>query len=130
MAVLATTYDVEARLQRTLEGVELTASAVFLEEAAGIARRAIPGLDASVTVDANLAAVVAGKIAGAVARVLRNPDGVNFEQIGAYAYRRADAVADGSLYLTVDELALMRPAGTSRRVGSQKLLARGYEPIL
>lgn len=129
MAPLASIPDVEARLQRTLAGVELTAAGVLLDEASAIARRAIPGIDASVSADVNLAGVVAGKVATAVARVLRNPEGMSQETIGAYAYRRADAVADGSLYLSEAELAQMRPAGTSRRVGSQKLVARGYEPL-
>lgn len=129
MAALADVPDVEARLQRGLSGVEITAALVFLDEASGLARRAIPGLDAAVVVDLDLAAVVAGKIAGAVVRVLRNPSGLNFEQIGAYAYRRADAVADGSLYLTAEELAQMRPAVSAvRRVGSQKLSAWGWSP--
>lgn len=128
MTLLATVFDVEARLQRNLTDLEHTAAAVFLEEAEGIVRRAIPGIDASLVADPNLAVVVAGRVAGAVARVLRNPEGLTFEQIGAYAYRRADAVADGSLYLTAAELAQMRPAAASRRVGSQKLQAIGYEP--
>lgn len=127
MADLATTYDVEARLQRNLSGVELTAAVVFLQEASGIARRAIPDIDASIATDVNLTEVVAGRIAAAVARVLRNPDGLVQESIGAYAYRRADAVADGALFLSADELTQMRPAASSRRIGSQKLLARGYE---
>lgn len=129
MADLATIGDVEARLLRTVTGVELTAAAVFLQEASEIVRRTIPGIDVSVAADVNLRGVVAGRVAGAVVRVLRNPDGLVQESIGAYAYRRADAVADGSLYLTDGELAQMRPAVSSRRMGSQKLQARGYEPL-
>ncbi len=126
MAALATVFDVEARLQRALDGVELAAAEVFLDEVSGIARRAIPGIDASTVADPNLAQVVVGRIAGAVARVLRNPEGLTFEQIGAYGYRRADAVADGLLYLSAADLAQMRPVTATRRVGSQRLAARGY----
>ena len=39
-----------------------------------------------------------------VLRVLRNPDGLVQESIDDYAYRRADAVADGLLYATPREL--------------------------
>ena len=127
MPALATIEDVEARIQRTFTGAEQVAAAVFLDEVSGIARRAIPGIDASVAADANLAQVVVGRIAGAVARVLRNPEGLSSEQVGAYGYRRADAVADGLLYLSASELAQMRPVAASKRVSSQKLLARGYE---
>lgn len=53
---------------------------------------------------------VVAVLSAAVLRVLRNPDGKVSETIDDYAYRRADGVSDGSLYLTADELARLTPA--------------------
>lgn len=132
MATLVSTGDVQDRLQRPLAGVELTAALVFVSEVSAMARLAVPGLDAAVTANADFATVVAGRLAGAVLRVLRNPDGKIQESIDDYAYRRADAVADGSLYLSDADLAALRalPDSTASigKVGSQKLSAYGYRP--
>lgn len=128
---LAQTADVEVRLARTLAGAELAFSQALLVEVSAMARLAVPGLDAQIGADANFDAVVVGRIAGAVVRVLRNPDGLVLETVDDYTRRRAEAVADGTLHLSVADLAALRsgPGAVSAGrsvVGSQKLAARGY----
>jgi len=55
----------------------------------------------------DMALLVRGVAVDAVLRVLRNPDGKVQEGIDDYTYRRADAVADGALYLTPAEITLI-----------------------
>lgn len=106
MAVYAQISDVEAQW-RPLQGGETTAATALLERVSALMRLHVADLDAQVAAKPDLALVASGVAVDAVLRVLRNPDGKVSEQIDDYSYRRSDAVADGSLYLTDSEVALI-----------------------
>lgn len=115
MAAYASTTDVEA-LWQPLTEQQTAAAVVLLDRVSALMRFRSPGLDARVVADPDLALVVSGVAVDAVLRVLRNPDSKVQESIDDYSYRRADAVADGSLYLTPGELdQLADPAAASTR---------------
>ena len=48
-------------------------------------------------------------------RVLDNPRGVVAETVGPWSFRRSDAVADGWLYLTSQELAQLNSGAAAPR---------------
>jgi hypothetical protein len=121
----ATVADVEGRW-RPLTDAEAAVAGTWLADASELLRLQVPSIDARVADESVSAAFVAGVVARAVLRVLRNPDGKVSESIDDYTYRRADGVADGSLFIAAEDLALLRPAG-SRGTSSVRLLARGYE---
>ena len=120
MADLATVTDVETRW-RTLTADETAVVEVLLGDASGIIRVEVPTVDARITDGTLDADTVAGVVVQMVLRVMRNPDGKVQESIDDYAYRRADAVADGALYLRDYERRLLQPARA--RAGSTKLQA-------
>ncbi len=128
MAALATTSDVAALFQQALTDVQTLAAVNLLERASAMIRLAAPGIDARIVLSTDLATVVRGVAVDSVLRVLRNPQGFITENVDIYAYRRSDAVADGRLYLTPGELAVLRPTAGSARVGSQQLTTYGYGP--
>ncbi len=109
----AGTGDV-AHLFGDLTGDQTLAAAVLLERVSALIRTAAPGIDARMATDADLALVVRGIAVDAVLRVLRNPQGFASETIADYGYRRADAVADGALYLTPRELAMLTVPSSAR----------------
>lgn len=110
----ATVGDVR-NLYGTLTDVQTLAATVLLDRISAEIRIKSPGIDARVVTDSDLALVVSGVAVDAVLRVLRNPDSKVQEAIDDYSYRRADAVADGALYLTSGEIAkLTDPAITPR----------------
>ena len=120
MADLATIADVEARW-RTLSADEAATAATLITDASGMVRVRVPTIDDRLAAGTLSAETVAGVVARMVLRVMRNPEGKVSESIDDYTYRRSDAVADGSLYLSDDELRLLRPPRA--RVGSVKLQA-------
>jgi hypothetical protein len=80
----------------------------------------------------DLGVLARGVLVDAVLRVLRNPDGKVQESIDDYSYRRADAVADGSLYLTDDEWALLAGPGSAVASNSFTIVpygVRGHGPV-
>lgn len=111
MADYASYLDVERVLARPLAGAEVTAAQALLQRVSALMRLEVPNLDARVQANPDFAVVVRGYAADAVKRVLQNPDGKVQESIDDYSYRRADAVADGVLYLTPAELAGLRAGG-------------------
>ena len=52
-------------------------------------------------------------LCAAVLRVLKNPDGKQREQLEDYSYQMADGAASGTLYLTDEELLVLRPSSPS-----------------
>lgn len=100
---------------RTLTTEEAYSASVLLERVSAVMRLNSAGLDDRIAGDPDLAIVASGIAVDAVLRVLRNPDGKVQEAIDDYSYRRADAVADGVLYLTPSELAQLAPGGTTAR---------------
>jgi Phage protein Gp19/Gp15/Gp42 len=115
MAAYATPDHV-ADQWRPLTDQEVYAATVLLNRVSALIRLGSPGLDARLVTDPDLALVVSGIAVDAVLRVLRNPDGKVQEAIDDYSYRRADAVADGVLYVTDREFAQLAPStGPSSR---------------
>lgn len=107
MPALVEVEHVEARLQRSLAGAELTAAQSLIDEVSAMARLAVAGLADLVAASADHATVVAGRLAAAVERVLRNPSGFVREQVDDYSYQRADATARGALYLSDEDLRVL-----------------------
>lgn len=108
----ATTADIADRWH-PLSSAEQTVANALLDDAWAYLTADLSTLDARLTaVEVNPAVVVA-VVCSMVLRVLRNPDGKVQESLDDYAYRRADAVADGVLYATPDELDRLSPVGSS-----------------
>lgn len=116
MPALATSLHIEERLGRALSPSEGVTANAYLEQASALLRLRVPSVDSRITAATLDPELVAGVVADAVIRVLRNPDGKVQESIDDYTYRRADAVADGSLYLTASEIASLSPVRS--RIGS------------
>ncbi len=117
---LATAADVAARW-RPLVSNETLLATVLIADVEAILRARWAGLDAAIALGSPSAAVVTGVIARSVVRMMKNPDGKVQESIDDYAYRRADAVADGSLYVSPEDWALILPGRSTVR--SVRLLA-------
>lgn len=121
----AGTGDVEA-LWQPLTEQQIAAAVVLLDRVSALMRFRSPGLDARVAADPDLALVVSGIAVDAVLRVLRNPDGVVSETLLDYAYRRADAVADGALYLTPGEIEQLRDPTVAASRGAFTIRPLGH----
>lgn len=108
---LASVEDVAVRLMRPLSPEESAAALAMIGDASVMIRARYP--DAGAIYGADLALLLAGAVARAVARVLANPGGRISEAIDDYSYRRADSVADGRLYISGEDWAaialLLRP---------------------
>lgn len=116
MVVYAQVGDVEKWLPLT--GRELLAAQALLDRVSALMRLNVVNLDARIAAEPDLAVVASGVAVDGVLRVLRNPDGKVQEAIDDYSFRRADAVADGVLYLTGAELAQLAPAAARSAVGA------------
>lgn len=104
---LATVMDVQTRLMRPLSTVEQDAAEALIAELSGEVRVRVLGVDARAGSDSSYAALVAGRIAGAVARVLRNPEGLVEETVGGETSRWAQGAAAAGLYLSEDDWAVI-----------------------
>jgi hypothetical protein len=102
----ATSTGLAARW-RPLTDEEAAAADVLLADASTIVRSTVPGVDERIADGSLSAELVAGVVIRAVLRVLRNPEGKVQESVDDYSYRRADAVSDGSLYISASDLALL-----------------------
>ena len=112
MANPATTDDI-VRRWRPLSEPETNVAQALLDDAWVILSSRIPTLDATTadgTTDPNLVRAV---LSAMVLRVMRNPEGKRQESIDDYSWTRDQAVSTGTLYVSDDELALLRPAGSS-----------------
>lgn len=58
-------------------------------------------------------------------RVLGNPQGKRQESVDDYSYTRDSAVSAGLLYVTDDELNMLKVPGAARRTRSVRLVAYG-----
>ena len=79
--------------------------------------------------DADLEAAVIAVLAGAVLRVLKNPDGFKQEQLDDWAGTRDAATSAGALFFTDEELSGLIPGGNGRRVHVD-LLAGYLAPVV
>lgn len=118
MANPVTVADLEARW-RPLTFDEQIVAQSLLDDAWAVLAARLTTLDARVTTGAVAAGAVVAVVSAMALRVLRNPEGlVQYNRsIDDYTEggRRADAVADGFLYATSAELALLRPVMTGSR---------------
>lgn len=110
---LSTVEAVETRMMRPLSSVEQAAATSLIEELSGLVRLRVPDAPTRAVTDLAWAAVVAGRIASAVARVIRNPDGLVEETVGGETSRWAAASAGGSLYLSAEDWAVIVPPVTA-----------------
>ena len=96
--------DVETVLLRDLTDPESDLASKMLMVAAGMLRQRIPGLETRMVEDLDFADRVNYVEAKAVARALRNPDGITYETIGPYAAQRpaASAAEDGVSFTKVE----------------------------
>lgn len=119
----ATTSDLEARFFRDLTAHEQAIAPTWLDDAYEILLGRRPNLEADIAAGTVKTSTVIRVVVAMVARVFSNPEGKVAENIDDYGYRRSDAVSDGVLYVTPEELADVSPSRTSRR--SLRLVAYG-----
>jgi hypothetical protein len=136
--------DVEV-LFRTLSATEIALADRLLRMASNMIRQKVPGIDArlaafaapntgiSQPLDPDIATDVTATV---VARAMRNPAGVKTQAVGPASVAYDPLVSAGYLYLTPDELAMLRPLprpsiGTVRtRQGLAHGLERRADPEL
>ena len=70
-------------------------------------------------------AVVTDVVTAMTLRVLGNPLGKQRESVDDYSWTRDSAVSAGLLYVTDDEMSLVKSAGAARRTRSVRLVAYG-----
>lgn len=110
----ATTVDVAVSLGRSLTSEEESQADALLARAELLILRRLPDLAARIVADATLEDVVVLVESDAVARVLRNPDGVYQERIDDYSFTRDRSISGGGLYISDDEWdMLLTTPGTS-----------------
>jgi hypothetical protein len=113
MASFATREQV-AGLWRPLKPAEEIVVDNQLAKASRLVRRLVPDVDARIAADTLDAEVVGDVVVDMVLRVMRNPEGMRSEEIDGYSYTRDTALSAGALYLSDDELALLKaPAGSA-----------------
>jgi len=109
MVAFAIASDVAAGW-RPLTVVETAVATELIERASALIRSQVPGIDARLVLDANLAIEAKTVCADMVQRVLLNPESKRQESIDDYAWTRDNAVSSGMLYLAPDErLRLLAP---------------------
>lgn len=110
----ASASDVAVSLGRSLTADETTQATALLTRAELLITRRITDLATRIVADAALEDVVVLVESDAVARVLRNPDGVYQERIDDYSFTRDRALSAGTLYISDDEWdMLLTTPGTS-----------------
>jgi hypothetical protein len=110
----ASTSDLEDRFYRDLTSRERALAQVWLDDAYDLLIGRRPTLEADVTAGTVTEATVIRVVCSMVARVFSNPEGKVAENIDDYGYRRSEAVSDGLLYVSPDELADITPRGSHR----------------
>lgn len=116
---LATSADVETSLLRPLSEQEKLFVPGLLERAERILSARMPDLGQRATVEEFRATVVDVE-AEAVARVVRNPEGITSESEGLYSFSRNAKVASGVLSILDEEwVRLGQPCGAVASVGPQ-----------
>lgn len=127
MAGLVDVSDVST-VYGELTALQAAQVSAWLARLSAMVRLRYPTIDARVAASADLGVLTRGVLVDAVLRVLRNPDGKVSETIDDYTYRRSDTVADGSLYLTDDEWALLEPALSGASSGGAFTIRPGGVP--
>ncbi len=115
MAGVAYAYAADVAARRPLTAEETYSASVDLDRVSALMRQHSPNLDARIAANPDLGLIAAGIAVDAVLRVLDNPRGVVAETVGPWSFRRSDAVADGWLYLTAQELAQLNSGDAAPR---------------
>ena len=115
MAGVAYAYAADVAARRPLTTEETYSASVDLDRVSALMRQHSPNLDARIAANPDLGLIAAGIAVDAVLRVLDNPRGVVAETVGPWSFRRSDAVADGWLYLTAQELAQLNSGDAAPR---------------
>ncbi len=110
MAALATLPDVTSRW-RALADAEVMVALARIDDGSALVRWAAPLIDDRVAADADLARLVAARIAEGVIAVLQNPEGLRSETVGEYSFTRDGSVSDGRMRVDVTGLVPRIAAG-------------------
>jgi len=114
-AALATWQDVQSRW-RTLASDEQERAKTRLSDASALLRTVIPDIDTRAAASTNLQLLVVSRVADAVARYMRNPDGAKQlqETIGDRSYSTTlEGGGPTGIFFTADELAALRPSAAA-----------------
>jgi hypothetical protein len=103
MATFGAFTDVETSLLRVLTQSETTYVAAWLDRAERLIRSRVHDLTVRVQSNEDYGLVVAGIEGEMVARVFRNPEGINQEDEGNYSIRLNSAVSSGILTVSDSE---------------------------
>lgn len=125
MTSFATVTDLEERWRPLTDAERSVAQAVLTDAWEAVLLPQRPNLPAQVAAGVVSERTVRFVLCSMVLRVLRNPDGKVQESIDDYRYQRDAAVSSGSLYASVDELAMLAPAAGRARSRSVRLVAYG-----
>lgn len=120
--VFATSGDVAVAMMRALSPAETAWAEQQLSFATAMVRERVPDVDTRVSAGSLDRLIVKGVVVAMVTRVLKNPDGTRSTStaraIDDYREERTtttdQALSDGVLRLTDDELALLRSGGARR----------------
>lgn len=106
--------DIEDRW-RTLSEQETRVAQTFIDDAWALLLTRRPNLEADIAAGTVASTNVVRVVSAMVLRVMRNPEGKEFESIDDYSYRRSAIMASGVLHVTGDELADITPGRRVRR---------------
>lgn len=123
------TADTIATMWRSLSAEETERADTLCRYASAIIRTRVPGIDERISTG-KLAGSVAGYVcASMVLRVMRNPSGVAAESVGPWSvtYGSVGTQATGALYLSEEDLALLRGAPVGARAGYVRAV-RSFNP--
>lgn len=109
--------QVQARW-RTMTAEELAKADTLLGDAERLLLRKVPTIPTRYADDSLDGDLVVQVQVAMVLRVLKNPDGLKSETLGAYSLTREDGQPDG-LFVTDEELDLLRDTTTSRGLWTQ-----------
>lgn len=116
MGVFADRDDIIASYEGELTQRQLTFVDGKIVEAEALLRTLVPRLAGDPASLPELVSTNATRaICAAVLRVVRNPAGVSYEQVGGFTTRLSERAATGELFFTPEELAPLRER--RRRVG-------------
>lgn len=120
-AVVAEVQDLRDRYEETLTADQERVAETRLADALAELRAKVTSLDARVD-DGTLDQSVVSRVqVDMVLRLIRNPEGKRQESIDDYSWTRDQALSDGQLYVTANELALLAPPRRSRLWRSVRL---------
>lgn len=102
-----TTNDVVVSLGRSLTSDEDIQADSLIQRAELLIGRRISDLAVRIAADPGLEDVVVLVVSDAVARVLRNPDGIYQERVDDYSFTRDRETSTGTLHITDSEWSLL-----------------------